>query len=59
MMEFNQEFTSDFASSIRRQSVGPSQTQNKLAELHTEIMKKKIEKYDAMVVRTTRMFNTA
>ena len=25
MMEFNQEFTSDFASSLRRQSVGPSQ----------------------------------
>ena len=59
MIDFNQEFTSNFASSLRRQSVGPSQSQNKLAELHNEMMKKQVEKYDAMVVRTTRMLNIA
>ena len=59
MIEFSREFESDFASSLRRESIAASQPTNKLAELHNEMMKKQIEKYDAMMIRTTRMLNTA
>ena len=48
MIEFNGDFASDFASSLRRDSIAASQPSNKLAELHNDMMKKQIKKYDAM-----------
>ena len=59
MIEFSRDFASDFASSLRRDSIAASQPSDKLAELHNEMMKKQVEKYDAMVIRTTRMLNAA
>ena len=58
-LEFNDEFASQFASSLRRESLPPSQASNKMAEFHNELMKKQQEKYDSMVVKTTQMLNTA
>ena len=55
-VDFNQEFASEFASSLRRDSL-PSQPASNLAEFHNDLMKKQVDKYDAMVVRTTRMLN--
>ena len=55
-IEFNEEFASEFASSLRRDSL-PTQPDKKVAELHNNLLKKQIEKYDAMVVRTTRILN--
>ena len=55
--EFNQEFTSNFASSLRRESIPPSQPANKIAELHNDLLVKQQEKYDTMVVKTTKMLN--
>ena len=57
-VEFNQEFSSDFASSLRRDSL-PSQPASNLVEFHNDLMKKQVDKYDAMVVRTTRMLKHA
>ena len=59
IIDFSGEFTSNFASSLRRESIVTNQPDNRLAKLHNDMMKKQIEKYDAMVVRTTRMLNTA
>ena len=56
--EFNTEFASEFASSLRRDSL-PSQSANNIAEFHNDLMKKQVEKYDAMVVRTTRLLKHA
>ena len=55
---FDQEFTSDFASSLRRQSMS-NESNDKLAELHNNVVKKMSEKYDDLVVKTTRMMNLA
>ena len=55
---FDQEFTSDYASSLRRESI-PSESNKKLVELHNNTVKKMTEKYDALVVNTTRMLNIA
>ena len=58
-LEFNDEFSSQFASSLRRQSLPPSQETNKMAEFHNELIKKQQEKYDSIVVKTTKMLNAA
>ena len=42
------EFASEFASSLRRESLPNSQPANKLAEFHNENMKKIVEKFYAM-----------
>ena len=57
-VEFNQEFSSEFASSLRRDSL-PSQPDINLAEFHNDLMKKQVDKYDAIVVKTTRMLKHA
>ena len=36
----------------------PIQSDDKVAEFHNNLMKKQIEKYDAMVVRTTKILNS-
>ena len=59
MIEFSRDFASDFASSLRRDSIAAIQPSTKVAELHNEMIKKQTEKYDAMVIRTTRMLNAA
>ena len=56
--EFNAEFSSEFASSLRRESL-PSQPASNIVEFHNDLMKKQVEKYDAMVVTTTRMLKHA
>ena len=58
-IEFSRDFASDFASSLRRDSIAAIQPSTKVAELHNEMIKKQTEKYDAMVIRTTRMLNAA
>ena len=50
---FDTHFSSDFASSLRNQSQS-DKSANSLAALHNEMMKKQIEKYDALVIRTTK-----
>ena len=55
--EFNQVFTSQFASSLRRESLPPSQAAKNLAEFHNELLTKQQEKYDTMVVKTTKLLN--
>ena len=56
--DFENEFRSNFASSMRRDSL-PAPPQNKLAALHNEQVKKLNDKYDALVIKTTRMMNQA
>ena len=56
-MEFNDDFASQFASSLRRESRPPSQAGNKVAEFHNELMTKQLEKYNNMVVKTTKILN--
>ena len=58
MVEFVEEFRSDFASSLR-ESLPPSQPVNKVTKFHNELMKKQLEKYDLMVVKTTKLLNAA
>ena len=57
-MLFKAEFSSEFASSLRRDSI-PSQPAKNLVGFHNDLMKKQVEKYDAMVVRTTRLLKHA
>ena len=58
-MEFNEDLASQFASSLRRESLPSIQTGNKVAEFHNELLKNQQEKYDSMVVHTTKMLNAA
>ena len=55
---FDAEFNSNFASSLRRDSLH-SQPANKAALLHNEMIKKQTEKYDKLVINTTRMLKSA
>ena len=55
---FDQEFSSAFASSLRRESTS-NESNKKMVELHNNTIKKMTEKYDALVVNTTRMLNIA
>ena len=55
---FDAEFNSNFASSLRRHSL-PSHPANKAALLHDQTMKKQTEKYDKLVIKTTRMLKAA
>ena len=55
---FDAEFNSEFASSLRRQSL-PNQPADKVALLHNEMIKQHIEKYDALVINSTRMLKAA
>ena len=57
-VEFNAEFSSEFASSLRRDSL-PRQPARNVVGFHNDLMKKQFEKYDAMVIRTTRMLKHA
>ena len=56
-LEFSDEFASQFASYLRRESLPQSQAANGVAEFHNELMKKQQEKYDSMIVKTTKMLN--
>ena len=58
MEEFEEDFRSDFASSLR-ESLPPKQPANNLAIFHNELMKKQHDKYDSMVVKTTKLLNAA
>ena len=51
-------FARNFASSLRRESVS-NDPNNKIAELHNNVVKKMQVKYDAMVVNTTKLMNKA
>ena len=57
-VEFDAEFSSEFASSLRRDSL-PSQPARNLVGFHNDLIKKQNEKYDAMVVKTTRLLKHA
>ena len=53
-LSFTQGFTSEFASSLRRESM-EKHSQEKLAKLHNEMIKSLKDKCDAMVVRTHKI----
>ena len=55
---FDEEFTSVFASSLRRES-STNESNSNLAALHNSVIKKMNEKYDALVVKTTRLLKMA
>ena len=54
-MEFDDELSSQFASSLRQQSLPWIQ----VAEFHNKLVKKQQEKYDSVVLQTTKMLNAA
>ena len=54
---FSEEFRSNFASSLRESL--PSQQVDPVAALHNEMVKTLTEKYDKLVVSTTKMLNIA
>ena len=54
---FNEEFRSDFASSLRESL--PNQQVDPVAALHNKVVKMLKEKYDKLVVSTTKMMNIA
>ena len=54
-MEFDDELSSQFASSLRQQSLPRIQ----VAEFHNKLVKKQQEKYDSVVLQTTKMLNAA
>ena len=58
MEEFEEDFRSDFASSLR-ESLPPRQPASNLATFHNDLMKKQLDKYDAMVIKTTKLLNAA
>ena len=59
MEEFTEDFTSQFASSLRRESLPPKQPMEKMASFHNDLLKKQQDKYNKMVVKTTKMLNSA
>jgi uncharacterized C2H2 Zn-finger protein len=56
---FMGQFTSDFASSLRRESLLPKEQDNRMAKCHNELTKQLNDKHDALVVKTTRMLNAS
>ena len=58
-VQFNAEISSEFASSLRSDSLPSQPAGSNVVGFQNELMKKQMEKYDAMVVRTTNMLSTA